>query len=544
MALTATYDLVNTAGVAQAKADLLVGLCNEALKLWGEKLAGNAEVKIRLEIITEQSDRVLADAGPSAGAIVGTDGDTKYWVSALALRLQGNVVRNPDNEPEITIRVNANNLSSVFLDPTPATRNDLPKDKYDGLSIMLHELGHGLGFYGFYDDATKTFVDNLKSSFDYRITAGDPVNGFSGPNSFGILTGVAITKGNYAHYGNNPGDPRDGYILLGLMTGLGAVPGFAYQIGDLDVAMLADTGLATAGNDVLDLPFLPAMRGGPGNDTITGGAGDNRLWGDAGQDRISGGDGNDRLFGGTARDFLLGQGGNDRLDGGIGRDYMAGGAGDDTYFVDASGDDIFETEYLVGDAGGMDTVRASASYDLSVEGRQYIEKIVLTGNAAINANGNALANTLFGNAAANVLSGGSGRDVLSGRAGGDTLIGGAGRDMLTGGSGADSFVFNITPVRGQPLDLITDFAAADGDRIVLKIAAFAAAGAAGTLSEDAFHAAPGAARGHDASDRIIYDTSTGRLAYDPDGDGPLAASGFAFLRGAPALSGHDFWLVG
>jgi Ca2+-binding RTX toxin-like protein len=546
MALTATYDLVNTAGVDQAKADLLVGLCSEALRLWGEKLAGNANVTIRLEIITEQSDQVLADAAPSAGAVVGVDGDTSYWVSSLALRLQGNVIRNPDNEPDITIRVNANALSSVFLDPSPATRDDLPQNKYDGLSIMLHELGHGLGFYGFFDESTGTFFENTKSAFDYRMIGGNPVNGFSGPNSFQFLTNIAITNGNYGHYGQSPGDPREGYILLGLMTGHGAVPGFAYQIGDIDVAILADTGLGTNGNDVLDLPFLPAMRGGPGNDSITGGAGNNRLWGDGGRDLIIGGDGNDRLFGGASRDIMDGGNGNDLLAGGTGADYMAGGAGNDTYIVDSAGDRVVEVEGQTGffiDPGGTDVVRASVSCDLTRYGWQFIDKVVLTGAAAANVNGNALANTLIGNAAANVLSGGNGQDTLSGGAGDDTLIGGAGRDVLTGGNGADAFLFNLAPVGGQRLELIKDFASAQGDRIVLKLAVFGAAGPAGALDAEAFHAGAGATRGQDASDRIIYDTETGRLAYDPDGDGPLAASGFALLRGAPALAVQDIWLV-
>ena len=60
----------------------------------------------------------------------------------------------------------------------------------------------------------------------------------------------------------------------------------------------------------------------------------------------------------------------------------------------------------------------------------------LTGSAAINGSGNAIANTITGNSAANQVSGGAGNDTLIGGAGGDTLIGGAGADLLTGASGA------------------------------------------------------------------------------------------------------------
>ncbi|KUR71576.1 hypothetical protein AQZ52_08110 [Novosphingobium fuchskuhlense] len=546
MALKATYDVVNTAAVPQLVANLLVGLCDEALKQWGEKLAGDADIAIRLEIIHGGETQVLADAGPDAGAVLKTDGDIKYWVSAVALKLQGNVIKNPDNAPDIVIRVNADNLSQVFLDPTPETRGPVPANKYDGLSIILHELGHGLGFNGFFDDATGTFAENYKSPFDYRIVAGSPYASFNGPTSSRILGGIPLTKGNGNHYGNDPGDPRGGNILLGLMNGLGAVPGYAYDIGALDLAMLADTGLGTIGNDVLDIPFLPMMRGGAGDDTITGGDGDNTLMGESGRDVITGSAGDDRLLGGTEVDNLTGGAGNDILDGGSGADVMAGGAGNDTYLVDDTGDLVYETDSstgLVVDPGGKDVIRSSVACDMTAYGRQFIETVVLTRTAAVDVIGNALANRITGNAAANVLSGGDGGDVIAGGGGDDTLIGGAGRDVLTGGAGADSFVFATAPVRGLSLDVVRDFAEADGDRVALKFAMFAAAGFAGVLAEDAFYAAAGANRAHDASDRILYNTDTGRLSYDPDGTGPQAAIAFAQLRGAPTLAAHDIWLV-
>ncbi len=85
---------------------------------------------------------------------------------------------------------------------------------------------------------------------------------------------------------------------------------------------------------------------------------------------------------------------------------------------------------------GTDTVFSSISYTLGMN----VERLVLTGSAAINGTGNAEDNILSGNAAANVLSGGSGDDVIDG---------GAGADRLIGGSGADTFVFSVPLVAGQ-----------------------------------------------------------------------------------------------
>jgi Ca2+-binding RTX toxin-like protein len=52
----------------------------------------------------------------------------------------------------------------------------------------------------------------------------------------------------------------------------------------------------------------------------------------------------------------------------------------------------------------------------------FIEALVLTGNAAINGTGNALANSLTGNSAANTLDGSLGADTMAGGQGDDTYI--------------------------------------------------------------------------------------------------------------------------
>ena len=69
---------------------------------------------------------------------------------------------------------------------------------------------------------------------------------------------------------------------------------------------------------------------------------------------------------------------------------------------------------------GIDLVNSSISFTLA--GNPEIENLTLTGNAAIDATGNTLDNTVTGNTADNTLDGGAGADVLSGGAGNDTYI--------------------------------------------------------------------------------------------------------------------------
>lgn len=138
------------------------------------------------------------------------------------------------------------------------------------------------------------------------------------------------------------------------------------------------------------------------------------------------------------------------------------------------------------------------------------------------------------------LYGGSGADTLLGGNGNDTLRGGTGLDVLTGGAGRDVFVFDSAPER----DTITDFTSGT-DKVRLSPKVFAGIGHTGTLAADEFYAAAGATSAHDASDRVVYDTSTGVLWYDADGQGGAGAVAIAQLGATthPTLAFSDIQIV-
>ncbi len=123
---------------------------------------------------------------------------------------------------------------------------------------------------------------------------------------------------------------------------------------------------------------------------------------------------------GNAQDNNLnGNAGNNILDGKGGEDWMAGRAGNDTYIVDNTDDEVEEHCNE-----GIDSVYSSVSYRLA----DNVEKLILTGSAAINGTGNDLVNYLEGNSANNTLRAGDGDDVLVGGNGADILIGEDGQD--------------------------------------------------------------------------------------------------------------------
>jgi Ca2+-binding RTX toxin-like protein len=145
---------------------------------------------------------------------------------------------------------------------------------------------------------------------------------------------------------------------------------------------------------------------------------------------------------------LIGNTGNNRLDGGAGADTMIGGAGDDVYVVENTGDVVTE---LAG--GGVDLVESSITCTLGAE----VENLTLTGAAAVNGTGNALANRITGNAAANRIDGGAGHDTMIGGAGNDTYVVDSAGDAVTEsvGGGTDLVEASISYTLSAEVENLT-----------------------------------------------------------------------------------------
>ena len=87
----------------------------------------------------------------------------------------------------------------------------------------------------------------------------------------------------------------------------------------------ANDGESGEGDQVL--PGVEVVRGGSGNDSLTGDAAANMLIGNNGDDTLVGSDGNDTLQGGSGANTLQGGNDDDQMDAGTGADVFQGGAG-------------------------------------------------------------------------------------------------------------------------------------------------------------------------------------------------------------------------
>jgi Ca2+-binding RTX toxin-like protein len=133
-----------------------------------------------------------------------------------------------------------------------------------------------------------------------------------------------------------------------------------------------------------------------------------------------------------------------------------------------------------------------------------------------------------------------GADSLNGGEGNDALFGGDGRDALNGGLGHDQFVFD-SALGTANVDSIKDFKRMD-DTIQLDNAIFTSFKVMGAIAKSRLVSGANATAA-DANDNLIYDTDTGALSYDADGNGAGVAIQFVTLTGIPALAASHFLIV-
>ncbi|EJM70995.1 type 1 secretion target domain containing protein, partial [Pseudomonas sp. GM50] len=155
-----------------------------------------------------------------------------------------------------------------------------------------------------------------------------------------------------------------------------------------------------------------------------------------GADTVSGGDGNDLLFGDLVSFNGIAGEGYQAM-----QAFVAQQTGVDVSKVTTSNVHQYITEHYTefdvsGAHDGNDTLLGGAGNDI-----------------------------LFGQGGNDLLDGGKGNDILLGGSGNDSLIGGQGNDILIGGSGADTFIWKAGDTGS---DVIKDFKASEGDRIDLR----------------------------------------------------------------------------
>jgi Ca2+-binding RTX toxin-like protein len=282
----------------------------------------------------------------------------------------------------------------------------------------LHAGSAGINFNGDGDaDITRNNVEELRLggadgadslSAAGGLAAGDPLN--TGVTLAGGEGGDTLQggNGNDTLNGGNGGDAESGGAgddtfnqttdangadLLNGDEGTDTADYGARTVGvNVTLDGNADDGAAGEGDNATST--IENVRGGSGNDTITGSLLANVLRGGEGNDTINGADGDDTLIGAEGSDNLIGGTGTDTA-----------GYGNRTASVTVTIDGVAND----GELGESDNVAVDVE----------------------NVNGGAAADLLVGSDANNTLDGNKGDDTLIGLGGSDAFVGGEGIDTVT-----------------------------------------------------------------------------------------------------------------
>lgn len=335
-----------------------------------------------------------------------------------------------------------------------------------GVTVSLAAQGAAQNTGGAGSDTLTGFENLTGSSFNDSLSGDSAVNVLMGG------AGDDLLNGNAAGATQAGLDTLDG----GAGNDVASFAGYAgVVVAELNGA--SDVIATVDGVNQAVLRNIEGVAGGAGNDRLIGDARANVLRGAGGSDELSGGEGDDSLDGGAGDDLLLGGGGSDtavfsgatavtvdlRINGAqntgqgldtlIGIENLTGGTGADILIGD-DGANVFT------DTGGADTYSGNGGSDTltyAFAGAGVVMNLALTTAQATggggsdtvsgieNVTGSAFGDTLAGTTDANTLIGLGGNDVLTGVQGNDLLFGGEGRDILYGdfnnsfstGDGAD-----------------------------------------------------------------------------------------------------------
>ncbi len=115
---------------------------NAAVDIWSQNFVSQVPVKVKVYWGRQSSSAILASAAPGKfhTNFKNIPDNDLWYASALADAIAGE-----DIEPaieEVTIRINSTNGPILYL----GTDGNCPSNKYDLVSMILHEMAHGLGF--------------------------------------------------------------------------------------------------------------------------------------------------------------------------------------------------------------------------------------------------------------------------------------------------------------------------------------------------------------------------------------------------------------
>lgn len=226
--------------------NLLVSVMQSALLDWGQYISGGGVIDVELDVANlSNGDLFATHANGGSGGVVtiGSINSRPLYQQGTLSELATGIDPN-GSAPDVIITVDTTFLTQgMYLNPD-LSHTTVPPGQWDGLSTLVHELGHAWGINS-YRDATTGALNPLRESIwdTFIRLQPDGTAFFVGPNAEAVFGGpVPVTTSNgtsnYSHVGNTATDVVD------VMSGVGSRNNVR-PISQLDLAILKDLGYGT-----------------------------------------------------------------------------------------------------------------------------------------------------------------------------------------------------------------------------------------------------------------------------------------------------------
>ncbi len=261
----------------------------EAGRLWTEPLLVASPCSIEVEVQLDPNI-ATANAASKASALVGVVGPRSMYEQGVAHEFRTGIDTNGATADMSLVFGSTYFQDELWFDPDPTVRTaPIPAGKIDAFSLILHELGHAIAYSGWADGQGNPPADFF-SVWDRWMLPGSPAL-FDGPRSkLAWGSPPELTTNNINHWGNDgggspaaelpageilwqgeapvprmvcagvrgieppvstdsPAAPPPPNLLDQLMNGVAFYYQYRYNISDLDIGVLWDTGLPV--NDIV-----------------------------------------------------------------------------------------------------------------------------------------------------------------------------------------------------------------------------------------------------------------------------------------------------
>ena len=180
----------------------------QAIGFWTQYIVGAGTLTVTLNIKSLAQGR--ESGGPTSVTAVGTNGGltvyegTGQYELATGQHLAGTT-------SDITINIDPGYFQYLDFAAGLNYYSDVPTNEYNPIVVFLHELMHGFGMGGYYDQSGNVSGNGVSTFDNYFARIGSGVF-FTGPNAEAVYGGpVPITTDstdgeNYGHFGNTISD--------------------------------------------------------------------------------------------------------------------------------------------------------------------------------------------------------------------------------------------------------------------------------------------------------------------------------------------------